>query len=700
MESLFEPKSVAIVGASADPGKAGHQIFGNLMRLGYRGKVYPVNPKETEILGVQCYPRLLDVPDKVELIVVVIPAHMVPPVFEEARKRGDVRGAIVVSAGFSETGEPKCVELERRMIEIAEQAGIRVLGPNCVGVMNTMVNLDTSFAPSIKQKHGGLSIITQSGSLGASILMFDGDQPVPIGFSKFAHVGNMSDVDILEILRFYRTDPSTKVIGVYMEGIANAREFMETARTIAREKPVVALKVGKTDLGAGAAFSHTGSLAGSDALYDGAFQQSGVVRVDSIEELLDTAKALAMQPLPRGNRICILTEAGGMGITAMDALFEVGECMPADMAADTVQRLREIFPPMAAINQPKGYIDMTAAADEEQHGLALEVILADPGVDGVVLLSVPPTFLSPSKLAEQILKATANSDKPVLSCLMAGEWVKEARHLLEEQGQPTFDMPDRVARAMSNMVKRHRLLKNLRIDKVKDYPVVDTSDILNPAVERGITEVTARKIIKRYGLKAGPYAFVKKASEGPAGAEGIGYPLVVKVVSPKIVHKSDAGAVVLDVRNDSDLVKAFESIAASVNEKAPEAEIDGYLLTPQADPGCEVIVGAVRDAQMGPMVMFGMGGVFVEVLSDTVFRMAPVSLETARDMIWSINAAKVFKGYRDSEPLDVEALAECIVKVSQIIASNQAVTDIELNPVRVYPKGISVLDTRLRVSGN
>lgn len=696
MKSFFAPKSVAIVGASANPGKAGHQIFHNIMRIGFTGKVYPVNPKESRVLGVPCYPSLMDIPGDVELMVVVIPAHLVPPVFEEACRRGDVRAAVVVSAGFSETGEPERVALERRMVEIAREAGIRVMGPNCVGIMNTEVNLDTSFSPGIKQVSGGMSIITQSGSLGASILTFDSDQSVPLGFSKFAHVGNMSDVDMLEILHYYRTDPSTKVIGVYMEGIDNAREFMETARTIAAEKPVVVLKVGKTSLGASAAFSHTGALAGSDAVYEGAFQQSGVIRVNCIEELLDTARAFAMQPLPKGNHICVLTEAGGMGISAVDALLESGEGVLADLSSETVQRLREIFPPMAVVNQPKGYIDMTAAADEEQHGLALEIVLADPGVDGVILLSVPPTFLSPEKLAQEILKATAKSDKPVLSCIMAGEWVKRARQLLEEQGRPTYDMPDRAARAMSNMVKRYRLLKNIGADKVDDC-YVDTSDILNNAVERGATEITARQLIERYGLDAGPYAFARTAKEGLDAANRIGYPLVVKVVSPQVVHKSDVGGVVVGVSDDWDLAKAFEAISKSVSQKVPEAVIDGYLLAPQADPGQEVIVGAVKDAQMGPMVMFGMGGVFVEVLSDMVFRMAPVSLETAKDMIVSISASKLFQGYRGTEPLDVEALAKCIVKVSQVIASNESVTDIELNPVRVYPKGISVLDARLRI---
>ncbi len=702
MRSFFTPKSVAIVGASVDPGKAGHQILLNLKRLGFTGEIYPINPKETQILDLKCYPNLLDIPEEVELMIVVIPAPLVPSVFEQARKRGDVRASIVVSAGFSETGDPDRIELENRIKWISDEAGIRILGPNCVGIMNTGMNLDTSFAPGVKQTPGGMSIMTQSGSLGASILMFDGDQPVPLGFSKFAHVGNMCDVDMLEILKYYRTDSSTKVIGVYMEGFANAREFMETAKTIAEDKPVVVLKVGKTNLGASAAFSHTGSLAGSDDVYDGAFEQSGIVRVDTIEELLDTARALGMQSLPKGNRICILTEAGGMGITAMDALLEMNECELSDLSLGTVKRLKEILPPMATINQPKGYIDMTAAGDEEQHGLALETVLMDPNVDGVVLLSVPPTFLSPVKLAQEIHKAASGINKPVLSCIMAGDWVKEARRFLEARNYPTFDMPDRASRAMSNMVKRFRLLKSLGDDSQKRLArTVDSdtvSDILRRAVKRGATEVTARQLLGFYRLDVGPYALVQTLDEAKEAARNLGYPLVAKIVSPQIVHKTDVGGVVLNIADDFELAQAINKIRKSVNQKAPEATIDGYLLAPHAKSGPEVIVGAVKDVQMGPMVMFGMGGVFVEVFSDMVFKMAPISKETAINMIKSIKASKIFQGYRGSEPLDIDALAECIVKMSEIIALNPEVTDIELNPVRVYPTGIGVLDARLKVS--
>lgn len=697
MRSFFEPKGVAVVGASKDPGKAGHQILRNLLRLDFEGGVYPVNPKEGEILGVPCYKSLLDIPYEVELMISVIPAQGTLSVFEDAKKRGDLKAAVIVSAGFAETGDPKLVKMQDEVLRAAEEAGIKVMGPNCVGVMNTKNGLDTTFAPNVKQTQGIMSIITQSGSLGASILMFDGDQAVPLGFAKFAHVGNMADVDVLEILRFYKDDRDTKVICVYMEGLQNARSFMETAAEVALEKPLVVLKVGRTDLGAKAAFSHTGSLAGSDAVYGGAFEQSGVIRVDNIEELLDTARALALSPLPEGNRIAVLTEAGGMGITAMDALMEGKECVMADLCPETVDRLKEILPPMAAVNQPEGYVDMTAAGNEQDHRLALEAVLSDPGVDGVVLLSVPPTFLSTEKLAREILNAKSESPKPVLTCLMAGSWVKEAREILEQGSWPTFDMPDRAAKAMSNMVKRRRLLQNLKTTRAGTSVKTASIEELLVRAREGSTEILARRVLEAYELDTGKYAFAKTGEEAVEAAKVLGYPLAVKVLSPDIVHKSDAGGVQLGVENDEELKKAIKSMAFSMGEKLPHAKIHGYILTPMAEPGHEVIVGAVRDPQMGPVVMFGVGGVFVEILSDMVFKMAPVTKETALGMIGSITASQIFDGFRGGAPLDKDALADCLVKVSEIIASHPEIEDIELNPVRVYERGICVLDARLRV---
>jgi acetyl coenzyme A synthetase (ADP forming)-like protein len=462
LKSYFEPASVAIVGATTDVAKAGYQITKNLVDRKFTGKVYPVNPKLDNLFGLACYPDLTAIPEPVELMVLCIPAPGAPEVFRQAARRGDVKAAVIVAAGFSETRIPERIALEEEVVSIAKEAGIRIFGPNCVGVMNSANNLDTSFAPPRRQVKGSMSIISQSGSLGASMLMFAADQPVPIGYAKWAHVGNMCDVDVLELLKYFRDDSETAAIAVYMEGIDNAREFMEVAREVTKTKPIIALKVGRSDLGSKAAASHTGSLAGSDQIYEGALKQSGVIRVNTIEELLDTAKAFSAQPLPRGNRVCILTEAGGPGIIAMDEIgLSNGAAELATLAEETKAKLREVLPPMAIICHPDGYIDMSAAANEEQHALALDVILADPGVDSVLFMSVPPSFLRPEDLAQVVVKATENNDKPVLTCFLAGDWVQGARLVMEKHKLPTFDMPERAARALINMNKRAAYLRGI-----------------------------------------------------------------------------------------------------------------------------------------------------------------------------------------------------------------------------------------------
>lgn len=462
LKSYFDATSIAIIGATTDAGKAGYQITKNLVDRKFAGKVYPVNPKLDSLFGLICYPDLASIPEPVELMVISIPASGAPAVFGQAAARGDVKAAVVLAAGFSETRTPQGIALEEEVVSIAKQAGIRVFGPNCVGVMNSANNLDTTFAPPRRQVRGSMSVISQSGSLGVSILMFAADQPVPIGYAKWAHVGNMCDVDVLELLKYFRDDAETSTIAIYMEGIDNAREFMQVARDVTKTKPIITLKVGRSDLGSKAAASHTGSLAGSDQIYEGALKQSGVIRVNTIEELLDTAKAFSSQPMPEGNRVCILTEAGGPGIIAMDEIgLANGAAELATLAEETKAKLREVLPPMAIIAHPDGYVDMSAAANEEQHALALDIILADPGVDSVLFMSVPPSFLRPQDLAEVVVRATENSDKPVLTCFLAGDWVKEARLVMENHKLPTFDMPERAARALINMNKRAAFLRGI-----------------------------------------------------------------------------------------------------------------------------------------------------------------------------------------------------------------------------------------------
>lgn len=470
LDIFYYPKSIAIIGASNNPNKAGYQVANNMLRLNFEGKVYFVNPKEDIIQGKKAYKSLLEIEEPVDLIEITIPAKGVVEVFRQAEQRGDVRGAIVMASGFSETGIPENIAMEKEMLEIAKRANIRVIGPNCVGVMNTNNNLDTTFAADIDQKHGGMSVISQSGSVGASLLSFICDQPVPMGFAKWGHVGNMSDVTTEEILSYYRDDDDTKCIAMYMEGMSNARKFFETAKEVTETKPMVVLKVGRSEIGSVAASSHTGSLAGSDRIFDGAFEQSGVIRVDTIEDLVDSSKAFSMAKLPKGKRIAILTEAGGPGVIAMDVIGEATKAQMANFTDETKRKLREILPPMALIAQPDGYVDMTAGADGPQHAGALEIILRDENVDAVLLFSVPPTFLVPNEIARVVcekMPIAHELGKPVFSCFLAGNWIKEACRMMEGVGIPTFEMPQRAARAMVNLIKYSEYQRELQKGKVE-----------------------------------------------------------------------------------------------------------------------------------------------------------------------------------------------------------------------------------------
>ncbi len=700
LDKFFYPEKVAVIGASNDEKKAGYQIVKNLVELGFAGEIFPVNPKEEKIFGLPCYPALSDIEGRVDLILVSVPALLVPSIFTQAKERGDVKAAVILASGFSETRIPERVKLEKEVIRIAREGGIRIIGPNCVGVMNTENRLDTTFAAGIKKVPGSMSLLSQSGSLGASIAAFSVNQAVPIGFAKWAHVGNQSDIDVLDIMKYYGQDEKTKSIAIYMEGIDNAREFMAVAKDISAEKPIVILKVGRSELGSGAAASHTGSLAGADALYDAAFEQAGILRVNTIEELLDTAKAISMQPLPKGNRIAVLTEAGGPGIIAVDEIGLDGAAVLPKLSAKTIAKLRETLPPMAIVDHTEGYVDMSAAADEKHHADALRIMLEDENVDGLVHLSVPPTFLNPRQLGEMSAKVIREYNKPVTVCYLAGEWVQEGREAMEKQGIPTFDMPERATRAMINMVKRNSMLAAMQDDKKEENPAVCKEAIAGIIAEAkkekvNLTEVESRQILAAYGLDFGRYELATDSEDALRKAENLGYPLVMKIMSPDIIHKSDAGGVVVNIKTGEELQKAFKELLANAENYNKNARIDGVLLAPMEPAGQEMIVGAIRDEQFGPCVMVGFGGIFVEVLKDIAFKVAPVSKAEARDMIERLKMYPVLDGIRGQAKLDVEAIAELIVKISRLLVENEEIKEIDINPIRVYEKGISALDARV-----
>jgi acyl-CoA synthetase (NDP forming) len=478
LRQIFESHSVAVVGASKDPSKAGHQVVRTLLAVGYLGKVYPVNPNENEILGLPCYSSVSEIEEPLDLIVICLPGKAVITVMEEAERRGDVKGVVVLSAGFAETAIPENVETQRQLVEIARRAGIRVFGPNCIGIMNPDLKLVTGFHPGVSLVPGNLGYVTQSGALGGALVTLALSQPKPLGFARFGHVGNMCDVSNVELIEEYGNDPKIEVILVYLEGVKDGREFVRIAGQVTKKKPVLVLKVGRTEIGSKATFSHTGTLAGTDAVYSGAFKQCGVVRVNTMHDLIAGAKAISMLPKPRGNRVCILTEAGGLGVVSTDEVEAGGVLELAPMSQEACEKLTTLLPPMAMVCKPNGYVDMTAAAMANEIGEALRLVLSDPNVDMVVLNSIPPTFKPAMDVARAVVPVVKEFDKPVVTCFTVSQAMAETRRYLEENGIPTFDTPDYAVRALATLTQATFNVS---------HPLADVPAAQHPLLDRAVS---------------------------------------------------------------------------------------------------------------------------------------------------------------------------------------------------------------------
>lgn len=692
LREIFEAQSVAVVGASRDPFKAGHQVVRTLLSVGYAGKIYPINPNEKEILGLPCYGSIAEVPEPIDLVVVCLPGKAAVTVMEEAERRGDIKGVVVLSAGFAETGIPENVEAQQRLAEMARRSGIRVFGPNCIGIMNPGTKLVTGFHPGVTLVPGNIGYVTQSGALGGSLVTLALSQPKPLGFARFGHVGNMCDVSNVELMEDYGNDPAVKVILVYLEGVRDGREFMRVASQVTKKKPVLVLKVGRTESGARATLSHTATLAGTDAVYSGAFRQCGVVRVNTMQDLIAGAKALSMLPRPRGNRVCVLTEAGGMGVISTDEVEASGVLRLAPMSRETCEKLTALLPPMAMVCKPNGYVDTSAAAMAREFGEAMRLILADPNVDMVVFNSIPPTFLPPMDVAQAVVPVIKEFDKPVVACFTVNETVVEARRYLEENGIPTFDTPDAAVRALAILTQA---------TFSQGYPLADVPSATHPILERALAEgrhllePEALDFLADHGIAGMPYVLAKTREEAQHAARELDGPVALKVVSPQVVHKSDVGGVRLNLQGPEAVGQGYDQLVNDVRRAVPDADIHGVLVVPMAPPGPEFIIGMTRDLQFGPTIMFGLGGVFVELFRDVSFRVAPFGPDVALDMIKETRGYRVLQGIRGEKPRDVESLVELLVRVSRLAAQYPQIREMDLNPVRVYERGYRILDARI-----
>jgi acyl-CoA synthetase (NDP forming) len=692
LRQIFESRSVAVVGASKDPFKAGHQVVRTLLAAGYLGKVYPVNPNEKEILGLPCYRSIAEIKEPLDLIVISLPGKAVITVMEEAEQRGDVKGVVVLSAGFAETAIPENVEAQRQLVEIAQRAGIRVFGPNCIGIMNPDLKLVTGFHPGISLIPGNLGYVTQSGALGGSLVTLALSQPKPLGFARFGHVGNMCDVSNLELIEEYGNDPRIEVILVYLEGVKDGRELVRVASQVTKKKPVLVLKVGRTELGSKATLSHTGMLAGTDAVYSGAFKQCGVVRANTVHDLIAGAKAISMLPKPRGNRVCILTEAGGMGVVSMDEVEAGGVLELAPMSQETCEKLTALLPPMAMVCKPNGYVDMSAAAMAKEFGDAMRLVLSDPNVDMVVLNSIPPTFLPAMDVAQAVVPVVKEFGKPVAACFTVSQAMAETRRYLEENGIPTFDAPDHAVRALAMLTQATFSVS---------HPLADVPAAHHPILDRAVLEARhllepeALDLLSDNGIAVMPHVLARTREEAQRAAMEMSSPVALKIVSPQVIHKSDVGGVKLNLQGNEAVGQGYDQLMNDVKRATSAADIHGVLVVPMAQPGTELIIGMVRDAQFGPTIMFGMGGVFVELFKDVSFRIAPFDEEVALDMIKETKGYRVLQGMRGEKPKDITSLVELLVQVSQLAARYPQIKEIDLNPIRVYENGYSILDARI-----
>jgi acetyltransferase len=682
---FFEPRGVAIIGASSSPDKLSYGILKNMTLYGYSGQIYPVNPKADEILGLKSYTDISQVPDPVDLAVVILPAHLIADVLKACGERG-IRAVTIISGGFKEVGK-EGKELEEQIKGIARDYRLRMIGPNCVGTMNLITGLNTTFIKGIPAT-GGIGFISQSGAVCGGVVDHVIDQG--IGFSHFLSLGNEADVDETDMIEFLGADPDTRVIAAYIEGIQDGQKFIQVTSKVTREKPVVVLKAGRSEEGAKAVSSHTGSLAGSHAAYQAAFKQSGAIEVFSTTDLLNVSMALDWLTPPQGRRVAIVTNSGGPAALASDSLSANGLSLAA-ISPQIQEKLKEKLNPAAQTANP---VDMLGGAAEDEYAHALDLVLGDEGVDMALAILVPQALVNPAKIAEAIVHASRSSGKPVMACLMGDVSIREAHKLLHDHRVPMVDYPELVGVMLGGLYQRG--LRETKVD-VKDDRVIQVNKVKvdqifkEKAGKKFWGESPTREVLAAYGFPLIEGELAGTLEEATRLAEKIGYPLVLKVASDDILHKSDAGVVAVGIKSKEELAAAYQSILDNAHTYDPSVHIDGILIEKMAPKGEEVIVGLKRDPGFGPLLMFGMGGVFVELFKDVAFRVAPLTREDAETMVKETKAFQLLNGWRGGTVYDLEAIYDAILRLGKLAEDFPQIEEIEINPLRVYPRGEGAL---------
>ena len=700
LDVFFAPKTVAVVGATENPGSVGRTILWNLVTSPFGGTVFPVNPKRANVLGIKAYPSITAIPEQVDLAVVVTPPPSIPGIIRECGENG-VQGAVVISAGFKEIGAEGAA-LEEQVLAEARQAKIRVIGPNCLGVMAPLTGLNATFATTVARP-GSVGFISQSGALCTAVL--DWSLREMVGFSAFISVGSMVDVGWGDLIYHLGNDPKTRSIVIYMETIGNARSFLSAAREVSLTKPVIVIKAGRTAAAAKAAASHTGALTGSDEVLDAAFRRSGVLRVNSIADIFFMSDVLAKQPRPRGKRLAIVTNAGGPGVLATDALVAGGGEL-AELSPETMAAFDEILPPQWSHNNP---VDILGDAEPERYAKSLEIAARDPAIDGMLVILTPQDMTNPTQIAEKLKPYAKGLGKPVLASWMGGAEVAAGEQILNQAGIPTFQFPDSAVRAFNYMWRYAYNLKGLyETPSLQQHPDSalqreNAEAIIQRTRATGrtiLTEFESKKLLSAYGIPTVETRIALSEEEALKAADEIGYPVVLKLYSLTITHKTDVGGIQLNLRDPEAVTRAFQSIQSSVGEKCGRVHFQGVTVQPMVKlDGYELIVGSSLDSQFGPVMLFGTGGQLVEVFKDRALALPPLNSTLALRLMEQTKIFTALKGIRGRKAVNIARLEELLVQFSQLVVEQRWIKEIDINPLLASPERLLALDARVVVHG-
>ena len=695
LDGLLYPNSVAVIGASRTPGKVGSAILSNLINGGYQGKIIPVNPTTDELFGLPCYKDVRDAGINIDHCVIVVPQRFVMDALAGA-SAVRAKAVTVITAGFKEVGAEGAAK-EKEMVAFCRKHSIRILGPNCLGLINTENRMNASFAAQMP-KPGNISVLSQSGALCTAIL--DWAEGRGVGLAKLLSIGNKADLCETDLLRALAQDKQTKVIAAYLESITSGPEFIRVAEEVSQEKPVVILKAGTTAAGGKAAASHTGSLAGADIAYGAAFTRAGIVRADNFEALFDYATALAMQPLPKGNRVAVITNAGGPGIMAADAVETLGMRMDA-LTPEIAATVKAALPPAASVANP---IDVLGDAESDRYAMAVKEVLADPQVDSAVVILTPQAMSDCEATAQAIIDAEHHG-KPVLTCFMGGSQVNEARNMFVAAGVPDYPSPERAVAALKSMVdyaswlgRPSRIVTRFPVNRHRVERIFARQE---RSGRKEMGEVEAKEILKAYDFNVPAGALARTGEEAVAIAQRVGFPVVMKIVSPDLLHKSDFGGVKLNLHTPAEVQDAYDLMMLRIRRRAPEAHLRGVLVEKMGKGGREVILGMHRDPQFGPMLMFGLGGIFVEVMKDVSFYLAPLTHEEALEMLKNTRSFALLRGVRGQAGVDLNAIAAALQRISQLVTDFPQIEEMDINPFMVGEVGTApiVADARMILSG-